>query len=70
MATAPKKASSTVRVPMQSVTVHRNGKSVTPDIGKPFEFTAEELEQIEAANPAAVSTQGTVDVSQQKADDI
>lgn len=42
------------RVVAQSVTVVRDGERVTPPIGKPFPFTADELEFIDRANPAAV----------------
>lgn len=63
MATTKKAAASNIRVPLQNITVSRDGKSVSLDIGKPFEFTAEEIEQIERANPDAISTQATVDTS-------
>jgi hypothetical protein len=43
------------RTPLQSVVVFRNKESMTPEIGKPFEFTDEEVEHIEQANPAALS---------------
>ena len=52
------------RVPMQSILVIRANKRVYPEIGKPFDFTAEEVEQIEAGAPEALSTMATVDVSQ------
>lgn len=42
------------RIPMQTVIVRRNGKSVVPEIGKPFDFTPDELETINRVNPEAV----------------
>lgn len=42
------------RVPLQSIVVVRNGKQVTPELGKPFGFTAQEVDEIEALNPAAI----------------
>lgn len=60
------------RTPMQSVIVTRDKKRVTPEIGKPFEFTAHEIAEIDAMNPDALSTLATVDVSQgeKKVEDI
>jgi hypothetical protein len=43
------------RTPLQSVVVFRNKERVEPEIGKPFDFTDEEVEHIDAANPAALS---------------
>lgn len=64
MATATKKQSaSTVRNVLQSITVGREGKPFTPPVGQPFEFTAEEIAQIERMNPAAISTAITLDAS-------
>lgn len=65
MATAPKStpAPSLVRNVMQSVTVARDGKPFTPTIGQPFEFTADEIKQIERMNPAAVSSMIVMDAS-------
>ena len=57
------------RTPKQTVVVMRDGKSVTPPIGEPFEFTKEEVEQIEAMNPDAISTEATVDLTQADAAD-
>lgn len=56
-------AASTLRVPMQSVTVVRDGAAMTPTIGTPFEFTADEIEQIERMNPAAISAMASVDLT-------
>lgn len=42
------------RVPVQSVVVVRNGKFETPELGKPFNFTQSEIDDIEASNPAAI----------------
>lgn len=46
-----------IRVPMQSVCLVRDKVRVEPKIGEPFEFTDEEVEHIEAVNPAALSDQ-------------
>ena len=42
------------RVPVQSIVVVRDGKQVTPDLDKPFNFTAQEVEDIERVNPSAM----------------
>lgn len=42
------------RIPVQTVVVQRNGKNFIPEIGKPFDFTDEELEWIKRVNPLAV----------------
>ncbi|WP_438861427.1 DUF7443 domain-containing protein, partial [Lactococcus petauri] len=39
------------RTPLQSIVVVRDGKSMSPPIGAPFDFSAEEVEQIEAMSP-------------------
>lgn len=56
------------RVPKQTVVVVRDGKSVTPPIGEPFEFTDEEVSQIESMNPDAISAEATVDLTKGDAD--
>lgn len=38
-----------LKIPNVSVVVVRDGKPVTPALGKPFSFTAEEVEEINAA---------------------
>lgn len=45
------------RVPLQSVVVHRKdmGGAVCPPLGEPFEFTADEIAQIDKMNPGALS---------------
>ena len=43
-----------IRIPVQTITVGRDGKNIVPTIGQPFDFTDEEIKQIEASNPAAV----------------
>jgi hypothetical protein len=50
---ADKASKGTSRVVAQSVTVVRDGKRVSPTIGKPYPFTAAELKFLDAANPAA-----------------
>lgn len=42
------------RVPVQTIVVTRDGKRVTPKIGDAFDFTAEELDDINRVNPDAV----------------
>lgn len=44
----------TKRIPVQTITVVREGKNFIPPIGKPFDFTDEEMADIEKLNPAAV----------------
>lgn len=58
-------AASIPRVPMQSVVVHRDGKAVVPAIGQVFEFTADEVADIERMNPDALTAQAVVDLSVQ-----
>lgn len=41
------------RVVVQSVTVVRDGQRVTPERGKAFDFTAEEIEYLDRISPAA-----------------
>lgn len=43
------------RVPLQSVVVQRDGNNVVPPIGAVFEFTDQEVADIESANPDALS---------------
>lgn len=42
------------KIPLISVTVHRNGKAVEPTIGKPFDFTAEEIAEVLQAVPGSM----------------
>lgn len=56
------------RVAKQTVVVVRDGKSVTAPIGEPFDFTEEEVSQIEAMNPDAISAEAKVDLAQADAD--
>lgn len=37
-------------IPMATVRVHRDGKNITPPIGKPFNFTKEEVASVKAHN--------------------
>lgn len=39
------------RVPVHQVVVHRDGKNIYVPIGKPFDFTQEEIEQVLAHDP-------------------
>ena len=43
-----------IRIPMQTILVTRDGERVVPPIGKPFDFTAKEIEEINAVNPRAI----------------
>jgi hypothetical protein len=43
-------------IPLQGVVVHRNGKSVRPELGKPFDFTAEEVADLRAVEKVSKST--------------
>lgn len=43
-----------MRVPTQRIILTRDGKRVIPTIGKPFDFTQGEIEQIESVNPRAI----------------
>lgn len=51
-----------MRAPKQSVGVFRDGARVYPDIGKPFDFTDDEIADIMAANPDAISSEAMVDL--------
>lgn len=54
---------SNTRVCVQSVTVMRDGKPFSPAVGAPFDFTKDELADIERMNPDAITKQVTVDVT-------
>lgn len=51
------------RVPLQSITVMRDKKTFNPPIGEPFDFTDEEVEQVMAMNPDALSEVASVNVA-------
>ncbi len=51
------------RVPLQSITVIRKNQACVPPIGEPFDFTDEEVAQIETMNPDALGTMAVVDVA-------
>lgn len=42
------------RIPVQTVIVHRDGKRVSPPIGQPFDFTADEIKSLTERNPDAI----------------
>lgn len=42
------------KVPLISITVHREKRPVDVPVNKPFDFTEEEVEQIEAAVPGSL----------------
>ena len=54
------------RTPIQTVVVLRDSKSVSPPIGTPFDFTDEEVAQIEAMNPDAISNEAVVDLDKEE----
>ena len=59
------------RIPVNTIMLHREGKPLVPDIGKVFDFTAEELADINAVNPDAVRkpvNEGTDESSEKTAD--
>jgi len=39
-----------IRIPTKTIILQRNGKNFSPPVGKPFQFTAEELKEIDALN--------------------
>lgn len=43
------------RIVAQTVVIVRDGQRITPEVGKPFDFSADELKQIEAINPDAIA---------------
>lgn len=45
-----------------SVTLHRDGKRIELTTGQKYDFTAEELKDIEAADPRALSKTSIVDL--------
>lgn len=45
-----------IRIPVFAVQVVRDGKLIRPEIGKEFDFTAEELKDIKNLLPSAVRT--------------
>lgn len=51
------------RVPVQTIIVNREGKNIRPPIGKPFDFTPEELDDIMRVNPAAVTKIENVEIN-------
>ena len=43
------------RLVKSTVQIHRDGQIVQPEIGKPFKFTAEEVEEVKKINPKALA---------------
>jgi len=43
-----------IRIPTQTIILQRNGNRIVPPLGKPFDFTQEELNKINKLNPDAV----------------
>lgn len=44
----------TTYVPVKTVRVRRNGKNITPALNEPFEFTAEEVDDIKRLSPDSI----------------
>lgn len=42
------------KIPLISITVHRDKKPVTPPVGRAFDFTVEEIDEIEQMMPGAL----------------
>lgn len=51
------------RVPLQSITLIRDKKVVNPTIGEAFDFTDDEVAQIEKMNPDAIGEVASVNVA-------
>lgn len=64
------------RVPLQSIVVYRpvgfpdrvakgeeRTEAYAPPVGKPFDFTKEEVDDVMQRNPAAMTAEATVDLS-------
>lgn len=43
------------RIPNHTIRIQRDGQTVTPTIGKPFDFTDAEVKQLLALNPESLS---------------
>lgn len=43
-----------IRIPQETVFVVRDGKTVKPEIGKPFNFTTDELDDLKRLRPQAI----------------
>lgn len=50
------------RVPMQTVVVMREKVQVVPPLGEPFEFTGDEIAQIDKMSPGALSEMAQVNL--------
>lgn len=50
------------RTVLEGIIVHRNGKSVTPPLHQPFDFTADEVKELNKLRPQAISTQLVVEI--------
>ncbi len=51
------------RVPLQSITLIRDKKVLMPPIGEAFDFTDDEVAQIEKMNPDAIGEVASVNVA-------
>lgn len=51
------------RVPLQSITLIRDKKVFMPPIGEAFDFTDDEVAQIEKMNPDAIGEVASVNVA-------
>ena len=54
------------RVPVKSVVVVRDGKQVRPEMGKAFDFTTEELDDINRLSPNSIRKVITEDADSEK----
>lgn len=54
------------RIPLQTVIFQRDKQRMVPEVGKPFDFTKEEIEQITKLNPDAL---GKLPTEQEQAND-
>lgn len=43
-----------IRIPHHHVTIHRDGKNISPKMGQPFDFTQEEIDDLTAGHENAL----------------
>lgn len=56
------------RIVKEGVVVLREGKRVRPAVGKAFDFTAEEIKQLEKVRPQAIGKLSEVEVDENSTD--
>lgn len=44
-----------LRIPTSTVIIYRDGVQMSPEVGKEFEFTADEVASLDKANPTALA---------------